>query len=162
MAEEMKKAAEAILTEESKAASAAKKTVAKAKETVKETAEKAKETAGKAKEAAEKAKDSAVDAVKKTTRKAPAKKSAAKTDAKKPAARKAAAKKTAEAPACTVILQYAGKEVLYADLQKTVQAIWKDKGHTDEANDIELYVKPEENMAYYVVNNGEEIGSFGI
>ena len=49
-----------------------------------------------------------------------------------------------------------------ADLQKTVQAIWKDKGHTDEAKDIKVYVKPEENMAYYVVNNGEEIGSFGI
>ena len=143
MAEEMKKVAEAVKTEEKKAAATAKKTVEKAKETVKETAGKAKDTA--------------VDVVKKTAKKTAAKKT---TTAKKPAAKKTAAK--AADPSCAVILQYAGKEIIYADLLKTVQTIWKDKGRTEAAKDIKIYVKPEENTAYYVVNNGEEIGSFGI
>ena len=168
MAEEIKKAAEAeeakaaekVKEEEAKAAEKAKQTVAR----VKKAAEKAKETvqenAGKAIDAAEKAGEAAVGAVKKTTKKTAASGKAA---VKKTAA-KAAAKKTAKdaEPVCTVVLQYAGKEIQYAELLKTVKEIWEDKGRKEEARDIKVYVKPEENMAYYVVNNGEEIGSFGI
>lgn len=176
MAEEIKNKVEAPETEETKAAAEVKeeeaKTAEKAKKTVarvKKAAEKAKESvqenAEKAIETAEKAGKSAIGAVKKTAKKTAASgKTAAKKTTAKAAAKTTAARKTAKAaePACTVVLQYAGKEIQYAELLKTVQQIWKDKDRKEAAHDIKVYVKPEENMAYYVVNNGEEIGSFGI
>lgn len=170
MAEEVKKAEEtvkktagAVKEEEAKAAARVKETAEKAKEAVQENAEKVIKSAGKATE-------KAVGTVKKTTRKAAAtgkaavKKTAAKAGEKKTAVKKTAAKKTVKAaePACTVVLQYAGKEIRYSELLQTVQQIWKDKGEKKAPADIKIYVKPEENTAYYVVNNGEALGSFNI
>lgn len=51
-------------------------------------------------------------------------------------------------------VQYQGKEVLMADLEKRVREIWRQKGHlAKELNTIALYIKVEENACYYVVND---------
>lgn len=80
----------------------------------------------------------------------------------KAAEKKQTVKKTAaKAPKTAVILQYSGKEVLYADLIKKATQLSK-KAIKKDLKDVKIYVKPEENMAYYVANNGEQIGSFEI
>ena len=67
-----------------------------------------------------------------------------------PAAKKAPAKK-ADPKAC-VVIEFSGKQIVAKDvLDKAVKAYEADhKGA--EIKTIEVYVKPEENVAYYVVN----------
>lgn len=95
---------------------------------------------------------------------APAAKTAAKTTkttaakttaAKKAAPAKTAAKKAAE-PKATVHIQFGGdKDVIAKDiLDKAVKA-YKAAHKGVEVKDIQLYIVPEQNCAYYVVN-GEE------
>lgn len=64
---------------------------------------------------------------------------------------------------CSVQIQYAGKACTLEDLEKTVRDIWKEdlKQKAGDLQNIELYVKPEENKVYYVMN-GEHRGSFDI
>ena len=86
--------------------------------------------------------------------------------AKKTTARKTPAKRTTTKKAAVVTeevyLQYAGKEFSSADLTAKVKEIWKEMGKkAADLKDIKVYVKPEENAAYYVINN-EETGSFGL
>ena len=51
-------------------------------------------------------------------------------------------------------VQYFGKEVMTADLEKKVKEVWRQKGHTvKEIDSIDLYIKVEENACYYVVND---------
>lgn len=51
-------------------------------------------------------------------------------------------------------VQYHGKQILTADLEKKVKDIWRQKGHTvKEIDSIALYFKVEENACYYVVND---------
>lgn len=99
---------------------------------------------------------------------APAKKEAVKKEAVKKAApvkkapvKKAPAKK-AEVKA-TVNLQFAGKSYTNDDLIKIAKDVWKyDLGNkAADFKTLELYVKPEESRAYYVIN-GEITGSFAI
>lgn len=57
-------------------------------------------------------------------------------------------------------LQFSGKEVNTSDVLETVKKIWVEKfqGKLEDIKTIELYFKPEENKAYFVVNglsNGE-------
>lgn len=81
--------------------------------------------------------------------------------AKKEETKKAEAKK-AEAKA-VVNFQFAGKSYTTEDLVKIAKDVWVYDLNKDlsEFQSLELYVKPEESTAYYVVN--EEItGSFGI
>lgn len=102
---------------------------------------------------------------------------AKKTEEKKPAAKKTAAKKTTtakketvkketakkEAVKAAVHVQFNGKSYETEDFVKIAKDIWKfdlKKKATDFKN-VEIYVKPEENRAYYVIN-GEVDGSFGI
>ncbi len=93
--------------------------------------------------------------------KAAARKVADKT-AKAAEKKQVAKKKTvAKAPKTAVILQYSGKEVVYTDLIKKATQLSK-KALKKDLKDVKIYVKPEENMAYYVANNGEQIGSFEI
>ena len=63
----------------------------------------------------------------------------------------------------TVYLQYLGKEINQNDLMTRVKEIWtKDmKQKTGDLKSVTLYVKPEENMVYYVLNN-DVTGSIGI
>lgn len=106
--------------------------------------------------------------------KAPAKKTAAKKEpAKKTAAaKKEPAKKTAaakKAPAKkaavkeTVNFQFRGKSYTPDDLLKSCRDVWKYDlgGKEEDIKTMELYVKPEENTTYYVIN-GDITGSFFI
>lgn len=112
------------------------------------------------------------ETVKKETpaKKAPVKKAEAEKKApaaKKEAVKKAPAKKAApvkkETVKATVNLQFAGKSYTDADLIKIAKDVWKyDLGKkVSDFKSVELYVKPEESRAYYVIN-GEITGSFAI
>ncbi len=115
------------------------------------------------------------------TKKAPAKKAAARTakttktvkaqeikaeEAKKET--KKAAPKAKKAPAkaknveSILHIQYGGKSYGQEDLMKIARDVWEyDLKHkADELESVELYVKPEENKVYYVMNG--ESGSFDI
>ena len=72
---------------------------------------------------------------------------AAKAPAKKAPAKKAVVKEA-------VYLQYLGKEINKDDLMKQVKEIWtKELKHkVSEMKSVTLYLKPEENAAYYVIN----------
>ena len=139
---------------------AVKKTVTKAAKPAVETKEvKAEETKTVKAEEAKAAKTTAKAAEAKTTE------TAKKAPAKKTTARKTPAKRTTTKKAAVVTeedLQYAGKEFSSADLTAKVKEIWKEMGKkAADLKDIKVYVKPEENAAYYVINN-EETGSFGL
>ena len=102
----------------------------------------------------------------KAAKKAPAKK-AAKAPAKKTAAaKKETVKKTPDKKAEvseTVNFQFGGKSYTTDDLLKSCRDVWKYDlgGKEEDIKSIELYVKPEENTTYYVVN-GDVTGSFFI
>lgn len=68
-------------------------------------------------------------------------------------AKKTATKKVVE-PSVSYVLQYGGKEVVTSNILETVKKIWVEKfeGKLEEIKTIELYIKPEENKAYFVVN----------
>lgn len=87
---------------------------------------------------------------------APAKKAAAKKPATKKAttAKKTTAKKEAAVINATYVLQFSGKEVVASDILETVKKVWVDKfqGKLEEIKTIEIYIKPEEHRAYFVVN----------
>lgn len=109
----------------------------KAEETVVEkAAETAAETVVKAEEAAEKITETA----------------AAKTAETAPAKKKTAAKKAVTE---TVYLQYLGKEINKEDLMKRVKEIWTKnlKKKVGDMKSVTLYLKPEENKTYYVIND---------
>lgn len=89
---------------------------------------------------------------------APAKKEAApkKEAAKKEAApRKAAAPKKAAAKkeaVSSVVIEYAGKQIVAKEVLEAAKNAYESLNKGVEINTIEIYVKPEENAAYYVVN----------
>ena len=88
---------------------------------------------------------------------------AKKTAAKKEPAKKTAAKKTvkAEKPAVTqnIYVQFAGNEFLTSDLVAKVTENWVALGHrASSIKSLDLYVKPEDMAAYYVIN-GKASGS---
>ena len=91
-------------------------------------------------------------------KKAPAKK-AEKVVAEKKAPAKRAAKK-ADIKA-NVFVQFAGKSFSQDELVKIAQDVWQYDMNmkADDFKSVEIYVKPEENTAYFVVN-GEFPGSF--
>lgn len=79
---------------------------------------------------------------------------------KKPAApKKAAAKKEAEA---NVYVQFAGKEILAKDILDAAKKAYVAAGNKEtDIKTIDIYVKPENSEAYYVVN-GEGSDDFKI
>lgn len=91
-------------------------------------------------------------AKKETVKKAPAKK----VPAKRGPAKKADLKSE-------VHIQFSGKSYTQDELVKIAKDVWKFdlKQKVSELSSIELYVKPEEKVAYYVMNR-EFTGSFGI
>ncbi len=80
--------------------------------------------------------------------------------AEKPAAKKTPAKKPVKQE---LYLQYAGKEISEDDLIRQVKAIWTKelKNKVGDIRSIQLYLKPEENMVYYVINS-ETSGSISL
>ncbi len=103
----------------------------------------------------------------KATAEATAKKETAKKEAvKKEAAKKAPAKKVADKKAelkNELHIQFSGKSYSEEDLVKIAKDVWKYdlKQKTGDLTSVDLYVKPEEEKVYYVMN-GEFTGSFDI
>lgn len=96
---------------------------------------KAAEVKAETKTEAPKAEEKKAEEPKKETKKAPAKRAAAK-DIK-----------------TSVVVQFAGKEVTEKELIAAVKKAYTKKGNkVGDIKTIEIYVKPEENAAYYVVN----------
>ena len=110
------------------------------KEDVQETVEKV------AKEATKQAKAASKAATKATTK--------ATAEAKK------AVKRVSVKTTSTVTLQFGGKEIDTDALVKTAKDIWRyDMGRKmADLKNVDIYVKPEENRVYYVLN--DETGSF--
>ena len=113
-------------------------------------------------------------AVKKTAAKATAKKAPAKKAETAEAAVKTAAKTTAKKTTTTrtrkaaavkesVSIQFAGKDYTTEQFVKIAKDVWEFDLKKDPADfkEVQLYVKPEEAKAYYVIN-GTESGSFDI
>ena len=84
-----------------------------------------------------------------------------KEEAKKAPAKKAAAKKAALTT--TVTLQFADKSYTEESLTAIAKDVWTYDLNEKEADlkSVELYVKPEEGLCYYVFN-GDVTGSFVI
>ena len=116
----------------------AKATASQATETVAKTVEKAVKAAEKTTKAVAEKAEEVKEAVKET----------AKAPAKRTTTRKTAVKEM-------VYLQYLGKEINKDDLVKQVKDIWTKelKNKAGDLKSITLYLKPEENMAYYVIND---------
>ena len=78
------------------------------------------------------------------------------------AGKKAAPKKVAE-PKSAIVYQFADKEYDQASLTKIAKDVWVyDLGKkVEDFKTAEIYVKPEDNRAYYVIN-GNITGDFAI
>ncbi len=76
--------------------------------------------------------------------------------------KKAPVKKAAKVEE-TVNFQFSGKSYTPDDLMKIFRDVWKYdmNGREEDIRNVELYVKPEENTTYFVVN-GSITGSFFI
>ena len=142
---------------ETMAAKKAAKTVAEVKATAAEEVKAEPSKAEAVKTATESVKETAKEVVKETA-KAPAK-TAVKAEAKKPVVRRTA--KKAAVAAEEIFIQYAGKEFTTKDVVANVKKAWTEMTGKKEEDiqDIKVYVKTEENKAYYVVN-GEAEGHY--
>lgn len=86
----------------------------------------------------------------KVTKKATTKK----TETKATTAKKTATKKTAEEAATShVFIQINNCEIVADDVINKALEAYKAEGNKAKAKNINVYVKPEENAAYYVVND---------
>ena len=84
------------------------------------------------------------------TKKAVEAKTAVKTTAKKTVAKAAAKKEEAKTE---IIVQYQNNEVSLKDLEEKVKAQFVSEGHkAGSIKKLNIYVKPEEYAAYYVIN----------
>ena len=146
--EEVKKAVEEVKEEAAAAAETAEKAAEEVRKTVKKTrtTKKSGTAAKKVEEAVEKAEETAKKAGKKVSEAA-----GKTTKAVKTAAKKAGEKNTVQE---VISLQYLGKDIQLADLMKQVHEIWTGElGKSEnEIKSINLYLKPEDNAAYYVIN----------
>lgn len=97
-------------------------------------------------------------AAKKTTSKKTAAKTAKTTT--KTTTKKAAAKK--EEIDTSVAVQFLGKEIFTANLIEEVKKAWVEQfeGKLSDIKSIELYIKPEEMKAYFVVNGSSNENYF--
>lgn len=82
-----------------------------------------------------------------------------KTTAKKAPAKKATTKKEVKS---AIFVQFNGKSYAQEELMKIAKDVWKYdlKQKVGDLAKVELYVKPEENKVYYVMN--DIAGSFDI
>lgn len=144
----------------------AKEVTAKVADTKTDEVKTAKETPAAKTEIAQEVKE---EAPKKPGRKPAAEKAPAKKPGRKPAAeKKVPAKKETVKKETTEVkeslhIQFGGKAYSAEELVKSVKDIWKFDLNREEKDfkSVELYVKPEENTVYYVVN-GDVMGNFGI
>lgn len=102
------------------------------------------------------------EAVKKTRKTAAGTTETTKAPAKKAA--KAEVKKEVKAQVKEAVhVEFSGKSYTSEDLIKICRDVWKYdlNGKDEDIKSIELYVKPEESVTYYVIN-GDVQGSFNI
>ena len=89
----------------------------------------------------------------------------AKKTSEKPAAeKKTAARRTVKKEVnAEVYVQFLGKEVYAKDVLENVKKIWTEEMGKKEKDlkDVKIYIKPEENAAYYVIN-GDVTGAVGL
>ncbi|MDO4343512.1 MAG: DUF6465 family protein [Eubacteriales bacterium] len=101
-------------------------------------------------------KEAAKEPVKKAVDKKPVEKKASVEKKAAPVEKKAPAKKAAAKTAVkeTVVLQYLGREISTADVMKKVKEYWTKelKNKVGDMKSVSLYLKPEENKAYFVIN----------
>ena len=102
-------------------------------------------------------------AVKETAPKAAVQKAAPEKAEPKTTAKKTTRTKKAAAVKENITIQFAGKEYTTEQLVKIAKDVWEFDLKKDPADfkEVQLYVKPEEAKAYYVIN-GTETGSFEI
>ena len=107
--------------------------------------------------------NSVVTEVKAAEVKAETKTEAPKAEEPKKETKKAPAKRAAAKDIKTsVVVQFAGKEVTEKELIAAVKKAYTKKGNkVGDIKTIEIYVKPEESAAYYVVN-GEASDDFKV
>ena len=52
-----------------------------------------------------------------------------------------------------IVLQFSGKEISTNDIKEQIKAAWVEQGHRAAfIKKLEIYIKPEECAAYYVIN----------
>ena len=103
-------------------------------------------------------------AIKKTTETKAEKTTKPVKDAATKAAKTTTAKRAAKSEVkVSMNVQFGGKSYTTEDLVKIAKDVWKYdlKQKVADFKCIDLYVKPEDGMAYYVIN-GKEAGSFYI
>lgn len=133
-------------TKTTRTSKAATKTTAAAKAAAEKAAEKMTAAAEKVTEAVTEAVEKAPETAANLAEKA--EKAVETVSAKKPAAKRTVLKET-------VYLQYMGKEIDQKTITDKVKAVWTDtlNRKVSEMKTLTLYLKPEENKAYYVIND---------
>ncbi|NLZ46608.1 MAG: hypothetical protein GX896_07960 [Clostridiales bacterium] len=119
------------------------------KETVIDTAKaEVKETIDKAEKIVKKAVEKATPAAKKIVKKADG-------AAKKAVNKAKQVTKAATSPSSkeNIILEFDGKAISTTDIVSLVKKNYKDNGGKAAIKSLEIYVKPEDSAAYYVINN---------
>lgn len=100
-----------------------------------------------------------------TTKKTSTKKAAAKTEeGKEEAPKKSTTKKTASKksePQVTVTIQYQHKEIVTTEVLEAAKKEFTEANPDVEIKTMDIYVKPEEGVAYYAVN-GQGSGDYKI
>ena len=86
-------------------------------------------------------------AVKKTTAAAPAKKAPAK---------KATTTRTKKEVKHASFLEFGGNQYDVAEIQNRAEAAFKDANKRKRYDEFRIYIKPEENKAFYVVKSGDK------
>jgi hypothetical protein len=93
-------------------------------------------------------------APKKTAAKKETTKTAEKTTAKKETTKTTAKKETAKATVDSqVFIQTSYCEIVANDVIEKALNAYKEEGNKTKAKNINVYIKPEENAAYYVIND---------
>ena len=86
---------------------------------------------------------------------------AKKTTEAKEAVKKTAEKVTKKAADVTITVEFAGRQAVITDIAAKAEAAYKAMNADAEIKTLDIYVKPEESAAYYVVN-GEGSADFRI
>ena len=95
-------------------------------------------------------------AAKKTTATKAATTAAKTTAAKKAPAKKATATRTKKEVKHASFLEFGGNQYDVAEIQNRAEAAFKDANKRKRYDEFRIYIKPEENKAFYVVKSGDK------
>lgn len=59
-------------------------------------------------------------------------------------------------------VEFAGKQISKTELEANIKKAYKEAGNKAAIKSLEVYVKPEENNSYYVVNGGEYTNEYNL